>query len=72
MRSRAGTTLLDVCILICVALVMFAVSIEKSADECRQRAIAMKAYYSWKPKTGCLIETESGKWVPLANYRESQ
>lgn len=67
---KTGITIIDICIAISVLMIMFAGSIEREADRCRERAISMNAFYRWSPSKGCMIEVKPGRWVPLANYRE--
>lgn len=57
-------TIIDVCIVISVALILFAGSIERAADQCRERAISINAHYKWHPATGCVIKPKP-QWAPL-------
>lgn len=61
--------MVDVVVYSCALLLIAGIVCAIERGTCVAKAKAMGFECSWGPFQGCMIETEPGKWVPLANYR---
>ena len=55
-------------ILVALIIILSIVFIPETIS-CANTSNAMKMPHSYRASTGCMIEYEKDKWIPLKNYR---
>ncbi len=63
--STGDRVLIALMTFILIASFGFGITAQISSGVCEKRASALSAAYSWDMGSGCYIEVEPNRWVPL-------